>query len=489
MRNLFALVVIAVMLLPLAAACSPTASPAAVSTPTPTARPTVAATATPTATSTAMPTATPTATPIPEPTPTPTPISAFEAIDPRGQTVTYWHPYTGAAAKLLTSMVEDFNSANEGRITVVEESQGSYNDLYTKIIAGIPKKQLPTMAVAYQNQAATYAAQGALVELDAYVNDSVWGYSQEALADFFPIALEADILPQFKGRYGWAPYKSMEVLYYNEDWLKELGYDGPPETWEEFEEMACKAARQPFSKKVGTGTILGYEYSVDASRFAAFVFSRGGELLNEDATSFIFNDAVGLETLTFWRGLVTKGCAAQTTKRYGDQADFGAGRVLFTMGTIAGLPYYRQEVEKGAKFAWSVNPPPHSTAAPRMNIYGASQSIFVSTPEQQLAAWIFLKWMSEPQQQARWASSTGYFPTRASAAAMMAPYMDKNPIYAKAFGFMAYDSGVESPVAGYDECRTVIYTMLRAVLGGASAQAELDKAVKTCNGYLEKAAP
>jgi multiple sugar transport system substrate-binding protein/sn-glycerol 3-phosphate transport system substrate-binding protein len=95
----------------------------------------------------------------------------------------------------MTSLVEDFNGSNEWGITVVEESQGGYNDLYTKIIAGIPAKQLPNMSVAYQNQAATYAVQGVLVELDPYVNDPVWGYTEAELADSSPIALAADYLP------------------------------------------------------------------------------------------------------------------------------------------------------------------------------------------------------------------------------------------------------------------------------------------------------
>lgn len=479
LQKLLGILALTVLVLPLVAACAPRV------TPTPTTAPTQAPTQAPAE----VPAEVPTEKPAEEPTPEPQPVSAFEGIDPSGQTVVYWHQNTGSRAALLAAMIEEFNATNEWGITVVEESQGSYNDLYTKIIAGIPAKQLPTMAVAYQNQAATYATQGVLVELDDYVNDPVWGYTEEELADFFPVALAADYLPQFKGRYGWPPYKSMEVMYYNEEWLKELGYDGPPETWEQFEEMACKAVQQPFSKQAGEGRVLGYEYSVDASRFASFVFSRGGNILNAEATSYVFNEAPGLETLKFWRGLVEKGCAAQATERYGDQTNFGAGRVLFTTSSISGLPYYAQAVAEGANFKWSVNPPPHSTPAPRMNIYGASQSIFVSTPEQQLAAWIFIKWMSEPEQQAKWASSTGYYPTRASAAEMMKEYMAENPIYAKAFQFMFYDSGVESPVAGYDECRAEISNMLNAVLNGADPQTELDRAVRVCNEYLEEAAP
>ncbi len=344
------------------------------------------------------------------------------------------------------------------------KAQGGYNDVYQKIIAGIPAKQLPTMAVAYQNQAATYAGQGVLVQQDPYIDSAKWGYSAEELADFFPVAVTADYLPQFAGRYGWPPYKSMEVMYYNQDWLTELGYDGPPESWDEFEEMACKASGQAFSGATGDGEPMGYVYSVDASRFATFVFSRGGDIIGDQGTEYVFNSAAGVDTLTFWQDLVKKGCAKQATERYGDQTDFGNGYSLFTVGSISGLPFYGQAVDAGANFEWSVNPPPH-TGEPRMNIYGASQSIFVSTPEEQLAAWLFTKYLSEPEPQARWATSTGYFPTRQTAADAMQAYMDENPTYAKAFGFMQLESGVESPVAGYDECRSAISDMLTNVLG------------------------
>ena len=276
-RNLIALLLLVALMLPLMAGCGGQA------TPEPTEAPTEEATEAVTEEATEAPTEEATE----EATEEPAPASPLADVDPSGQTVTYWYQHTGSREELMQSMIEEFNSSNEWGITVVGESQGGYDDLYTKIIAGIPANQLPSMAVAYQNQAATYAVQDVLVELDQYVDDAVWGYSAEELDDFFPIALSADYLPQFAGRYGWPPYKSMEVMYYNQDWLEELGYDGPPETWEEFEEMSCKAIEQPFSGQAGEGTVLGYEYSVDASRFATFLFSRGGNVLNEDASSYM----------------------------------------------------------------------------------------------------------------------------------------------------------------------------------------------------------
>ncbi len=484
-RKWFALIAVLALLLAVLTACGQKTTPTAA----PTEKPTEAQ-ATEAPTTAPAETEAPTAAPTEEAPAYDTAIYGdLENIDPSGQEVTYWYQHTRSREELLQSMIDEFNRTNEWGITVKGESQGGYGPLYQKIIAGIPAHQLPTMAVAYQNQAATYAVQDVLVALDPYVQSKKWGYSQDDLKDFFPVALTADYLPQFKGRYGWPPYKSMEVMYYNQDWLKELGYDGPPTTWDEFGEMACKAAQQPFSKATGEGKSLGYEYSIDASRFATFIFSRGGTIIADDASKYVFNEQPGVDTMKFWQDLVNKGCAAQATEKYGDQTDFGNGLSLFTVGSISGLPYYAKAVESGANFSWSVNPPPHTTAEPRMNIYGASQSIFKSTPEQQLAAWLFIKWMSEPEQQAKWASSTGYFPTRQSAADLMKDYFAEHPIYKKAFGFMAYESGVESPVAGYDECRTAISDMLTNVLGGADVQGGLDGAVEQCNEYLQEAAP
>jgi multiple sugar transport system substrate-binding protein len=413
----------------------------------------------------------------------------IENLVPIGQTVGYWYQHTGSREELMLSLIHEFNRTNEWGIAVQGETQGGYNELYQKIIAGIPTSQLPSMAVAYQNHAATYAAQGALVALDPYIDSEKWGYSRAEMDDFFPIVLGTDYLPQFGARFGWPTYKSMEVMYYNEDWLAELGYTGPPETWNEFAEMACAASGQPFSGATNPTPGYGYVYSIDASRFATFVFSRGGDIINETGTGYAFNNEIGLGALTFLNWLESQGCAAEKTERYGDQSDFGAGRTLFTISSISDLPYYASVVDEGAGFSWSVNPPPHTTADSRLNIYGASQSIFVSTPEQQLAAWLFIKWMSEPEQQATWASATGYFPIRQAAADLLADYFEENSAYAKAFTFMSMDYGIESPVTGYDECRSAVEEMLIAVLGGKDAQTQLDTTVELCNEYLEESAP
>ena len=406
----------------------------------------------------------------------------IEELDPTGQVVTYWYQHSRSREEALQAMIDDFNSSNEWDITVQGEYSGSYGEIYNKIIDGIPTGAVPDIVVAYQNQAATYVTQGAVVELTPYIESARWGSTDEELNDFFPFVELGDYLPQFDGRYGFPPHRSMEVLYYNEDWLRELGYDRPPRTWDEFKEMAC-AASDP-----DTGT-YGYELSIDASTFADMVFNRGGSIVNDEGTAYTFGDQAGLDALNLIQELFNEGCAVLEMEAYGDQADFGVSRVLFTFSSTSGLPFYRDAVAEGADFNWSISAMPTTLDSPRVNIYGASLSIMRTLPEKQLASWLFIKWLTEPEQSARWTRATNYFPVRRSAADGLTDYFAENPQFEKAFGLLGHDIAIEPGLFGYDECRDMIGEMLNAVAAGGDPKTWLDTTVKECNAFMQVVEP
>jgi ABC-type glycerol-3-phosphate transport system substrate-binding protein len=440
----------------------------------------------PTATS-EMPTA--------QPTPTTGPVDYdvalygyLETLDPSGQMVIYWHQLADADEELMLGMIDEFNRTNEWRITVLAESLGNSDDLHERIMDSLPENQLPTMAAADQDRAATYAAQGALIPLDPYVESPSWGYSDTELDDFFPVSLAADILPQFGTRYGWPIGESMQVMYYNKDWLAKLGYANPPATFDEFAAVACAAAAQPFSDNLNAAPSYGYVYRANTSSLAPFIISHGGNLTNEDGSGYTFNGPAGLEALSLWQDLVAQGCAGEQTDIRGDD-DFATGRTLLVTDSIRKLRDYSRAVKEGAAFAWSIAPLPHSTARPRMTVYGASQSIFRTTPEAQLASWLFIKWMNEPEQQAVWVKGTDFLPTRQSTADLLTDYFARHPSYEAAFALLSMDYGIEPPVAGYDQCRPIIDEMVNVVLKSGDVQSQLDMAAEVCNEYLKQAAP
>ena len=191
----------------------------------------------------------------------------------------------GGQNRLIKKIVEEFNTSNPYGITVTAEYQGGYNDIYQKMLALLGTSDTPNIVVAYQNQAASYQLVDGLVDMNPLVDSPKWGLSAEDQADFFPGFWQSDVFPSFGGeRLGIAPNRSMEMLYYNADWLKELrtagliDFDGPPTTPAQFEAAACAASKTPFSKSTVSGSPFGYELSIDASRFASFTFAFGGNV-------------------------------------------------------------------------------------------------------------------------------------------------------------------------------------------------------------------
>jgi ABC-type glycerol-3-phosphate transport system substrate-binding protein len=60
-----------------------------------------------------------------------------------------------------------------------------------------------------------------------------------------------------------------------------------------------------------------------------------------------------------------------------------------------------------------------------------------STPEEQLASWLFLRWMLEPDQQEKWVEVTGLFPLRDSLIGRLDDYARSHPQWVAALSLIA----------------------------------------------------
>ena len=169
---------------------------------------------------------------------------ALTGVDPRGQTVLWWHNHTGSRDENLAVMVDEYNESNECDIVIDSQSQGGYNEIRDKMNASISAGEAPAaLIVGYQNDQAFYQLNEGLTDLEAYVSDPHWGLTEEERADFYAGFFDQSVHTAFDNqRLGFPPNRSIELLYYNQSWLEELGFAGPPTTPEEFKEMACAAA-------------------------------------------------------------------------------------------------------------------------------------------------------------------------------------------------------------------------------------------------------
>lgn len=411
-------------------------------------------------------------------------VRALDGVDPSGQTVTFWYNHSRDREDGLKDIIDEFNRTNEWGITVVGEYAGGYGDIYNKMITGIAGGSVPSLVVAYQNQAAGYQVANGLVDLTPYVAHPEFGVDNPD--DFFTGFYQQDINAQFGGqRLGFPPNRSAEMMYYNRTWLEDLGFDGPPSTWDEFREMAAAATDE------AAGT-YGYALRTDASNVFAQVISRGGTIVLPDGAGYRFDAPELRASMEFMQSLYEDGYAKKIAERYGDQTDFGNRKVLFTMGSTSGLPFYQQAVDAGeaGTFEWSVTPIPHTTSEPQVNIYGASVSIPRTTAEEQLAAWLFLRHFSAPEQQAEWVRISNYFPVRSSVAEGLDDYFDRNPRYEDAFTILqSSNTQAEPPYAGYDEVRDLMEGAFNAIVDGADIEETLEQLEADANEVHELASP
>ncbi len=395
-------------------------------------------------------------------------ISQIEIAEP--VTITFWHAQTGLQEEKINEMVAQFEKGYPN-IDVEPVLQGGYGDLRQATLAAIAAGDPPDLAIAYGNMVSEYYKEGMVIDLEPYVNSEKYGLTEQDFDDIYSAFIQGDRYPQFGGQMlSFPPARSVVLLYYNQDWLEALGYEGPPQTWADFKEMACAATEDTDGD--GEADKWGYAYRPEASQVVNWVFSQGGDLLGPDGKTVVFEEDVA-EFFRFLKDLFDAGCAYEVAERYGDQSDFAVEKALFAFSSVAGLPYYEGAVadeETGEqKFKWSVTPVPVKEAGitPTLNMYGPSITVFTSTPEQQLASWLFIKWWSDTEHTADWAATANYFPVRKSAVGSepMQAYFDKDPRYARAFGFLQdYEIKTEPNNAAWNAVRNYIADAETAVV-------------------------
>ena len=90
-----------------------------------------------------------------------------------------------------------------------------------------------------------------------------------------------------------------------------------------------------------------------------------------------------------------------------------------------------------------------------LQVYGASFVVLKSTPQQQLAAWLFLRWMLASQQQEKWVEVTGLFPLRTSMQPSLDAYARSHPQWAAAVKLLPDGQG-QPQLASWRQVRIMI---------------------------------
>ncbi len=411
------------LLIFLCAACQPVPT----SVPTGSVTPPTTSTVTPTARPIYSPT--PTGTRAPSPTQRPVSTLSLKDKDLQGVSLQFWYFQSGQAEALLQNRVAEFNSTNRWGITIQAQRQNGPGGMDDQFSAAQANHSLPDIVTGYPEQASHWdAAGGVLVDLVPYIADPVWGLTVDAQQDFYPVIWNQDVISvtvfiqgssgtknQLK-RIGFPWYRTGFALIYNQTWARELGFSSAPQTPDEFRIQACAAARSNAQDKdrtkAGTG---GWLITSDAATLLSWIYAFNGNILLPGDNGYQFSTAEAENALGFLKDLSTSGCAWQTTEQSATDS-FATRRALFYTAPLEDFPLQQAAMEGSSnKDSWTAIPFPSVSGSPIFLVYGPSFYMVRSTPEKQLAGWLFAKWMASPDNQARWVEANGELPTRVAA--------------------------------------------------------------------------
>jgi len=229
----------------------------------------------------------------------------IENADPSGQTVEFWVQYSDERLDAMMARAERFEAETGIKVNVVHK--GHYGKVQSAMMSAAGTKDIADVARGYGNAAADMYLIGASIDQSMLANSKKWGVTQDDIDDWGA-----------NWTVGYSPYfdgnpkllhevgKSIEILYYNADWLKELGLN-EPKSPADFAKAACAATNQDFSGKMGDDVpSYGYEIDTDASNFAAWVFAHGGDVLIMMQVNIFIMDQKPLKLWSLFKEWLTK---------------------------------------------------------------------------------------------------------------------------------------------------------------------------------------
>ena len=372
----------------------------------------------------------PTSTKTPQPTPTATllPHLQVEAENLKGTIIEYWYPWTGSMDQEIRNLTYEFNLENIWGIEVHLTAPGGSSILYDKFNQGLENGNLPNIVEASSEQLRYWHEEGkVLVDLNPYVSNPQWGLNDKEKADFQFSFMEQE---QSDGEQFAIPaQRSLQVMFYNESWAKELGFHSAPETLEEFKKQACAAAAERKNIDETGGWILDYDPLTSLAWIAA---SGAEDVFDEEKSIYHFNNSKIENTFTFLNEMMQEGCAWPS--RLSEPYDYFANRqALFYSGTLPEIMIQKESMTAaGNEDEWTILSFPTKNDVPVTITSGTSYAIRTSSPEEQLASWLFLRWMMLSENQASLALSNGTLPPGSTAIENIRDYYKDTPQWEKA---------------------------------------------------------
>ncbi len=343
----------------------------------------------------------------------PTASTSPAAETPRAGPVSIdlWHSEVASNQEALKGLVDRFN-ASQNEVRVRETFQGTYAETTTKLIASLGTNQLPAVILMSETEIQRMIDSGAAVPVQDFIDKEGYDLSglDERAVGYYTVENKL-----------WAmPFAlEMALLYYNKTLFREAGLDPekPPKDLEELRQYSEKILKRQGGEVVRTGI------AIDIHPWLPAVLEQHGDLYVDKnnghdgrATKVLFDNDTGRWFFQWWHDMVDQGLAINVGRNPEYIEGFlamAANRAAMTFSYAGALRSVIDAIAAGAGegVELGISPMPGVPGGEGLSASVYGLWIIGERPqEEQEAAWKFVKWLMEPEQQAEWFSGSGYLP-------------------------------------------------------------------------------
>ncbi|TEU00372.1 MAG: ABC transporter substrate-binding protein [Dehalococcoidia bacterium] len=332
--------------------------------------------------------------------------------------ITFWHSEVASNLDAIQGLARRFNSEQD-EVKVKMAFQGNDEETMLKFMASLGSADVPALIYLAEVDAQRVMDSGAATPVQDFIDREDYD-----LSDFDEKAIQYYTVD---GQLHGMPFAiAVPLLYYNKLDFSEVGLDPeqPPSDLEELRE-----ASQKLVERDSHGNILraGIALDIEAWYLELTLAEHGDFYVNNGngregrATEVLFDGPTGQAFFRWWHEMIEEGLAINVGRNPGGDAallTMGVGRAAMSFASSQALRSVVDVLERGdMDVDLGVGAQPGIPGGTGLTgVYSRGLWILKGRPEaEQEAAWKFIKWLLEPEQQAEWYAGTGLLPVRISA--------------------------------------------------------------------------
>ncbi len=405
--------------------------------------------------------------------------------------VTFWHSFVSSTVPALNELIAKFEKENPA-IQIRAQYIPTGDALIQKLITSVQSKTAPDISWVHSDYLQDLVEADAIYKMDDFIAGPD-GLSEAEMADIYPALIQ---YASWRGTLYSMPMEATNLaLLYNRDLFRKVGLDPdrPPQDWHELHEYAKKltvdADGDGIFEQVGfslpvfpaTGPLGGWM----VWQWLPFLWQAGGELINEEQTSVLYNSEAGVAALRLWQEIYRDLKLSSYTTDY--DVAFASQRQAMALDGPWNLPRYATLLKH---FDWGFAPLPQGPAKKATIIGGEYLTIFKQS-KHPAEAWKFIKWIIQPENQAFWAIKSSYLPINHSVLQVpeFQSYLAAHPAFKVFVDELEY-SLASRPIDfhGLEITRHVAEALEKATVGDQDPAAALNESAQKSNALLQSAA-